>query len=121
MNPTKTEFPTALFRVLLTGKTDSELMIEVVSIPAHQKRDAFVTAHGKRISVDSLLKPTSASTSNEVVMCVYAHSESDVDAAITVAWEAARKHTAQALADAKALFSTSHSKPTITRQAWSPD
>lgn len=121
MAKSNTEFNTTLYRILLTGKAGNELLVDVVGIPAQKKGTIFVTAHGKRINEESLLKATSASTSNEVVMCVYAPSESDVEAAVTSAWMAARKQSAQALADAQALFTVTHGKPTITHKAWSQE
>lgn len=121
MSKAQPEFNTLLFRVILSARKDGEFNIGVVSIPARQMANTFATAHGKRIKTESLMDVKAIGTGNEVLFCVYARGEADVEAATTLAWEAARAQTAQALAAAQARFKAAHSKPTITRKAWSAE
>lgn len=118
MSASKQDFNTELFRVLLTARVKDEFTVEVVTIPARQTAKVFVTAHGKRIRIDSLKMVESFTTSSEVLCWVYVHDPEGVEAAITLAWDSARKKTAQALADAQACFTAAHSKPKITHSAW---
>lgn len=121
MNTVQPGYDTQLHRVMLRATIDSEFNIEVVSIPATKKVKFFATAHGKRIKAESLMQVNAVGTAGELLICVYAHDAADVQAAITLAREAARTQTADALADAQALFKAAHSKPTITRNAWSAE
>jgi hypothetical protein len=118
MSTSKQSFNTELFRVFLTAGLNGEMTIEVVTIPARQGAKVFDTAHGKRIKVESLACLECVASSTGLLCWVYVQAPEDVDAAITLAWEAARKKTAQTLADAQACFTAAHSKPAITRSAW---
>lgn len=68
-----------------------------------------------------LMRVESLGSSPDVLLRVYVHSESDVEQALSLAWDAARKKTAQALIHAEALFKTAHGKPVITRELWRTD
>jgi hypothetical protein len=118
MITSKQAFNTELFRVFLTAGLNGEMTIEVVTIPARKGTVVFDTAHGKRIKVEALGCVECVASSAGLLCWVYVHAPEDVDAAITLAWEAARNKTAQALAEAQACFTAAHSKPAITRSAW---
>lgn len=121
MSTVQLGFNTQVFRVILSARKDGEFTIGVVRIPARQTAKSYATAHGKRIKIESLMKVDAIGAGNEVLFCIYAQEEMDVEAAITLAWEAARRKTAQSLADAKARFQAAHSKPSITRKEWSAE
>jgi hypothetical protein len=118
MSTSKQGFNTELFRVLLTAGVGGEMTIEVVTIPARKGVKVFDTAHGKRIKVEALTCLECVASSTGLLCWVYVHAPEDVDAAVTLAWDAARKKTAKTLADAQACFTAAHSKPSITRKAW---
>lgn len=115
------KYDTSLFRVILSARADGEMSVEVLKIPAHKTAKSFSTAHGKRISADSVGRVTVMAETDYVLTYIYVDAESDVEAAITRVWEAARRKTAKALEDAKACFHAAHSKPTITHKDWAPE
>lgn len=114
--PKDQAFNTTIYRVMLTAKT-GELNVTVDPIPARVRGEAFATSHGKRIRVGSLMKAACTPSSSDVLVVVYTHLESEVEAAITLAWTSARSMTASALMQAKALFNSAHGKPNIIRNA----
>lgn len=115
------KYDTTLIRVILTARAEGELSVEVVSIPARKTAKGFSTAHGKRISADSLRRVHVMAENNFVLAYSYVDSESDLEAAISRTSNVARLTTAKRLEDAKACFRAAHGKPTITRKEWAPE
>lgn len=113
-------FDKLLFRVLVSAVPGRKLDIEVAAIPARFNSGSFSTPQGIHIQSGSLLTADCISSDSQVVVCVYAETEEDIEAAISIAWEAARDRTATGLSVAQQLFGVAHGKPVIKRLPWVP-
>ncbi|HCF2940936.1 TPA: hypothetical protein ACNVX4_005936 [Pseudomonas aeruginosa] len=115
------QYPLSIYKVALNAELSDCPQIRVTQIPCKRTSKQFMTAHGRAIKHESLMKPTSVVDSKLLMEYVYCLTEEDVQEAVELLLKRAQKKADDMLAKATALKQSVYRTPIITRNNWSDE
>ncbi|MGK6832976.1 hypothetical protein ACKU3Z_030085 [Pseudomonas aeruginosa] len=115
------QYPLSIYRVALNAELSDCPQIRVTQIPCKRTSKQFMTAHGRAIKHESLMKPTSVVDSKLLMEYVYCLTEEDVQEAVELLLKRGQTKADDMLAKATALKQLVYRTPIITRSNWSDE
>lgn len=110
------EFPDVLFRISVNAEGGENIHAKVTQIPCKRLNKIIKTASGKNIKLAELMQPFSIVDKRLVLEHIYCLDENEVQPAIELLVERARKKADELLAHAQAVRDAAYAQLIVNRE-----